>query len=235
MDIDSSILIVSDLHLGSRMARAKDLAAFLARTDFGTLILNGDILDNPNLRFLSPDHWQLLTRLREIALSGKRVIWVAGNHDFFAKQFFKSLGIETHTHFSFTWSGKRCVVLHGHQYDKFLIQSEPLATTLNRSYRLIQRFDGQKKRMSGFVKKRYKVWLRVSKRVAKGALEYASGKGMDYVFCGHTHDCLTMKAGKATYLNSGCWVDDKCSYILLKDGEVRMESVLVGKPQAVKV
>jgi UDP-2,3-diacylglucosamine pyrophosphatase LpxH len=106
---------------------------------------------------------------------------------------------------------------------------------LNRSYRLIQRFDGQKKRMSGFVKKRYKVWLRVFKRVAKGALEYASGKGMDYVFCGHTHDCLTMKAGKATYLNSGCWVDDKCSYILLKDGEVRMESVLVGKPQAVKV
>ena len=49
MDIDSPILILSDVHLGSKMARAKELLNFLKSADFGTLILNGDVLDNPNL------------------------------------------------------------------------------------------------------------------------------------------------------------------------------------------
>lgn len=217
MDPESPILILSDIHLGSDMARADALSRFLETAEFGTLILNGDILDNSNMRFLTPNHWRLLGKLKSIAASGKKVIWISGNHDFFARHFFKAMGIETHMQFSFIWEKKRCLVFHGHQYDKFLIRNEAFAGTINRSYRLIQKFDGKKRRVSGFVKKRYKVWLRVSKWVAKGALKYASQKGMDYVFCGHTHELLTIKQGRTIYMNSGCWVDESCSYIILKD------------------
>lgn len=225
MDTESPILIVSDVHLGSEMARASELADFLKSTDFGTLILNGDILDNPNLRFLKPDHWALLYLFRDFAKAGKKVIWIAGNHDFFAKHFFKGLGLETHTQYSFTWEKQQCMVIHGHQYDKFLIMNPAAAGVVNRSYRLIQKIDGKKRHMSGFVKKRYKVWLRVSKRVAKGAIKYAAPRSVDYVFCGHTHDHLVTTQGRVTYINSGSWVENPCSYIVLKNKEIKAETV----------
>lgn len=227
MDPESPIIILSDIHLGSDMARADALSHFLETAEFGTLILNGDVLDNPNMRFLTPSHWKLLDRIKKIAASGKKVIWISGNHDFFARHFFKTMGLEVYTQLSFMWRGKRCLVFHGHQYDKFLVRNEMFAQTINRSYRLIQKFDGKKRRMSGFVKKRYKVWLRVSKWVAKGALKHANQKGAEYVFCGHTHELLTLKQGKATYMNSGSWVDDHCSYILLKDDIPKVEVIKV--------
>ena len=42
-------IIVSDVHLGSRNCRAKDLLDLL-HTDFDRLILNGDIADTMNLK-----------------------------------------------------------------------------------------------------------------------------------------------------------------------------------------
>ena len=38
-------IVVSDLHLGSRYARAKEVTEFLTKNKCKTLILNGDIID----------------------------------------------------------------------------------------------------------------------------------------------------------------------------------------------
>lgn len=222
---ESPILIVSDLHLGSMMARVKELRGFLEHEPFHTLILNGDILDSPNLKFLTKEHWDFLHYLEQISKNGKEVIWISGNHDGAARELFKSLGLKTKMHYLFDWNGKRCLVIHGHQYDKFLIQGKIMATTINRSYRIIQKIDRKDKNVSRFVKTRYKLWLRVSSRVAKGAIRYGTQKNVDYVFCGHTHEKLAMKLGRVNYLNSGSWSEKDCHYIILKDGEVKIGTV----------
>lgn len=218
---NSPILIVSDVHLGSEFSHAKELMAFLESEPFGTLILNGDILDNPNLKFFTPEHWRFIELLQRFKKEGREVIWVAGNHDSFAKHFFKSIGLKTKNQYSFEWNGERCLALHGHQFDKFLIQNRIMATTMNRSYRVIQKMDRSQRKVTRFVKTRYKVWLRVSSRVAKGAIRYASLGRFDYVFCGHTHETLAMKFGRVHYFNSGSWADKPCYYLLLKDEKVK--------------
>ncbi len=223
----SPILIISDVHLGSEFSHARELMAFLERESFGKLILNGDILDNPNLKFFTPEHWRFIELLQRFRQEGREIVWILGNHDTFARHFFKSLGIKTKNQYSFEWNGKRCLALHGHQYDKFLIQNRVMATTMNRSYRIIQRMDRTKRRVTRFIKMRYKVWLRVSSRVAKGAIKYARAKKFDYVFCGHTHEKLAMKMGHVHYLNSGSWADKPCHYIILKDGRAKIGTVEV--------
>lgn len=226
-DEESPILIVSDLHLGTKISRAKELMEFLKNMEFGTLILNGDILDCPNLKLLKADHWKFFLMLKGFLKSGKRVIWVAGNHDSFAKPLFKAFGIKTATHYVFEWHKIKCLAVHGHQYDKFLIKNGVVSSTFNKSYRAIQKLDGKKQNVSRFMKKRYKLWLRISKRVAKGAAEYAQLKEAQYVFCGHTHEAMTMKMGKVTYYNCGSWADRPCHYIFLNGGEVKIGAVEV--------
>jgi UDP-2,3-diacylglucosamine pyrophosphatase LpxH len=73
MDPESPIIILSDIHLGSDMARADALSHFLETAEFGTLILNGDVLDNPNMRFLTPSHWKLLDRIKKSRHREKRL------------------------------------------------------------------------------------------------------------------------------------------------------------------
>ncbi len=223
----STVLIVSDVHLGSEFSHAKELMAFLGREPFGTLILNGDILDNPNLKFFTPEHWKFIELLQQLKREGKEVVWVMGNHDDFARHFFKSIGIKAKNQYSFEWEGKKCLALHGHQFDKFLIQNRIMATTMNRSYRMIQKMDKTKRKVTRFVKTRYKVWLRVSSRVSKKAIRYATLKRLDYVFCGHTHEKLAMKLGKVHYLNSGSWADRPCHYVILKDGQAKIGTLEV--------
>jgi len=234
-DAESPILIVSDLHLGSMMARVKELTAFLASEPFHTLILNGDILDSPNLKFLTAEHWKFLLFLKRLAEDGKEIVWISGNHDGHARNLFKTLGLKTKMHYLFEWNGKKCLAIHGHQYDRFLIENRIMATTINRSYRLIQKMDKKEKNVSRFVKTRYKKWLRVSSRVAKGAIKFGTKKGVDYVFCGHTHEKLAMKLGHVHYLNSGSWSEKECHYILLKDGHAKIGTVGMQFPLEMKI
>lgn len=223
MKIESPILIVSDLHLGSEMSRVKEILELFTRIEFRTLILNGDILDNLNMKFMSPEHWQFIFALRHFLEAGKAVVWVQGNHDVFARPFYKAIGVKTMTQLPFEWNGKKCLVIHGHQFDKFLIKNEIVSTTMNRSYRIIQKLDGNRQLVSRFMKKRYKSWMRVSKRVAKGATKYAAEREAKYVFCGHTHQRMVQKIGGVTYVNSGSWADRPCSYILLKEKEILLK------------
>jgi UDP-2,3-diacylglucosamine pyrophosphatase LpxH len=220
MILKSPIIIVSDIHLGSEMSRVKKVISLLSSASFESLILNGDILDNPNMKFLHPEHWQFLFLLRKFIDEGKKVVWVQGNHDMFARPFFKSMGLKTAIQLPFEWNGKKCLAIHGHQHDKFLIKNTIMAITMNRSYRIIQKLDGENQIVSRFVKKRYKSWMRVSKRVAKGAAKYAETHGANFVFCGHTHQRMIQKIRGITYVNSGSWADKPCSYVLLTEKEI---------------
>ncbi|MBI5732770.1 hypothetical protein HY967_02295 [Candidatus Jorgensenbacteria bacterium] len=52
------VIIVSDVHLGSRVSRAKQLLQWLKSQNFKKLILNGDIFDDLNIKWFLRDDWE---------------------------------------------------------------------------------------------------------------------------------------------------------------------------------
>ncbi len=76
-------LILSDVHLGSEVSRAREASELLAETNFRRLVLLGDIFSDLNFRRLTSDHWKFLSRIRKLSNPKRKVevVWVEGNHD----------------------------------------------------------------------------------------------------------------------------------------------------------
>src|SRR5437868_15442659 len=76
-------VILSDLHLGSDLSRARAALQMLKETSFRRLILLGDIFSDLNFRRLKKEHWQFLGYIRKLSNPGRgvEVVWVEGNHD----------------------------------------------------------------------------------------------------------------------------------------------------------
>jgi UDP-2,3-diacylglucosamine pyrophosphatase LpxH len=86
------VIIVSDLHLGTKDSKAKDFIEFLDNHPTELLILNGDIVDGWALNRGSKwkkQHTKTISKL--LKLSNKtRIVWVRGNHDEFLAEFIGS-------------------------------------------------------------------------------------------------------------------------------------------------
>src|SRR5438876_10974885 len=76
-------VILSDLHLGSEVSRAKAALQMLKAVSFNRLILLGDIFCDLNFRRLKKEHWQFLGYIRQLSNTkrGITVVWVGRNHD----------------------------------------------------------------------------------------------------------------------------------------------------------
>src|SRR5437870_13294733 len=76
-------VILSDLHLGSEVSRAKAALQMLKAVSFNRLILLGDIFSDLNFGRLKKEHWQFLGYIRKLSNPKRQVevVWVEGNHD----------------------------------------------------------------------------------------------------------------------------------------------------------
>lgn len=223
MKKDIDVLVVSDIHLGSEASRVKDLVRFLREHQVKRLILNGDVFDSANYKRLRDEDWKLLSTLREITGNKNEVIWIAGNHDARTKNFFVLIGAQICSEYIFSYHDEKYLVIHGHQFDKFLIKNETVSTTMRMPYRLLQKIEGKKQNVSRFVKRGYKTWLRLSKRVARGAAIHAEEKGIKNVICGHTHHPMDTEIHGVRYLNCGSWAESTISYVSFIDGVVSIQ------------
>lgn len=82
---------ISDVHLGTSGCKAAFLLDFLKWNDADTIYLVGDIVDGWRLR--KGWHWpqahnDVVQKLLRKARKGTRVVYVPGNHDEFARDFF---------------------------------------------------------------------------------------------------------------------------------------------------
>jgi UDP-2,3-diacylglucosamine pyrophosphatase LpxH len=203
-------LVVSDMHLGSRVCRAKRLL---------------EVLEDFNLVRLKRTHWQVLTEIRRLSKPGNGidVVWIEGNHDRMVQGVMgRMLGLRTCKRFKFRLGGHNYLAIHGDQFDYFLVD-HPLATALAcRMYLLVQRYGGQEQRISRALKKRSKRFMKASLLVAKRALEYGKDQGADVVLCGHTHQPMMRRMGGVTYYNSGCWTDVPSTYLTIDEHGVTL-------------
>jgi UDP-2,3-diacylglucosamine pyrophosphatase LpxH len=215
-------LIIADLHLGSRVSRAGIATEFLKNFEFKKLILLGDIFEDLNFNRLRDDDWKFLALLTKFSKT-RKVRWVEGNHDKGLANIFGTLtGAKVYKVYKWRYKNKKYLAIHGHQFDNFLIDNALLSLIAQRIYNFIQLIDFRDKRISHYIKRQSKGWLRLSGKVARRAILYARLRGVNYIFCGHTHKAMQEKRGKIHYYNAGCWTDIPSTYITIDDKKIEI-------------
>jgi UDP-2,3-diacylglucosamine pyrophosphatase LpxH len=216
--IFADTIILSDVHLGSEVSRASSALRMLKSASFNRLILLGDIFSDLNFRRLKKEHWQFLGYIRKLSNPKRQieVVWVEGNHDHGLAQLMSHLvGIRVYQEYIWEFAGVRHLAVHGHQFDRFLTRNRLLSRFLSALHLGLQKVSFGRKRMIGFLERFDTAWLRLSAKVASGALAHARTKSAERVFCGHTHEALTLKRDGVEYYNSGSWTQDKTTYITI--------------------
>jgi UDP-2,3-diacylglucosamine pyrophosphatase LpxH len=209
-------LIISDLHLGSEVSRAKDALHFLQSVKFNRLILLGDIFSDLNFRRLTKEHWKFLGYIRKLSnpRHGTEVVWVEGNHDHGLSQVMSHLvGVRVYQQYAWDYQGKHHLAIHGHQFDSFAVKNLFLSRIGQLIYLNLQKVDFKSKRFARYLDRLNTRWLRLSTQVAHGALSYAKKGKAERIFCGHTHVPMETTNEGVEYYNSGAWVDLRCTYI----------------------
>jgi UDP-2,3-diacylglucosamine pyrophosphatase LpxH len=218
-------MIVSDVHLGSEVSRAKDLLIVLQAHTFKRLILLGDIFADLNFKRLKKEHWELLSYIRKLSNPKRKVevVWVEGNHDKGLSEVMSHLvGVEVLGEYEWVFKGTRYLAIHGHQFDRFLIDNELMSNIGSFLFLWIQKCDFGQQRISRYLDKLNTSWLRMTPRVAAGALSLAAARRADYVFCGHTHTALHREEGGIRYYNTGCWTQSPATYVTIDREGVRL-------------
>ena len=232
-------LFLSDIHLGFRHARARELNDFLAGVEAETIVLVGDIVDALSLArraYWSPDHTQVLRTLLARQRAGARLVYIPGNHDASLAMLAQMLQGQFEVHREWVHrsaSGARLLVLHGDQFDgmsacpRWLThlgdfmhaRTVQLSHTVNNVRRTLGRpfwpFTEALKLGIGTSAR----FIEHFEQVAAG---HARAHGYDGVICGHIHRANLRDIGGTTYANTGDWVESCSALIESERGELQL-------------
>jgi UDP-2,3-diacylglucosamine pyrophosphatase LpxH len=217
-------VFLSDIHLGSRDCRARELLEFLASVEVDYLFLVGDVVDLWSLRksfFWPQEHNEVLRTVLEMAREGTEVTYIPGNHDEELREFcgsvFGNLRIrrrDVHV----TADGREFLVLHGDEFDTVVKCSRWLARCGALAYDLtmrVNRFMNAARRMfglhywslAGYLKLRLPNAVRYVAAFEHAAAQAASQRGLDGIICGHIHRAGIREIDSVLYCNDGDWVE----------------------------
>lgn len=221
-----NLIIISDIHLGSGVCQSKKLKEFLYQIDKGIIaadeiIINGDLFDSWDFRKLKDSHWKILSILRDLSKK-KHIVWINGNHDGPAWFISHLLGVDFLEEYRFVSGNKSFIVLHGDKFDNFITKHPLLTKVADKIYRIAQRID-RSFYLAGMLKRNSKTFLRCSDQIKQKAIAYCLKNKCDVVCCGHTHLALEIKTSKVQYINSGCWTESNCNYILITNEIVELK------------
>ena len=218
-------LILSDLHLGAETSHAREATRVLKQNRFQRLILLGDIFADLNFARLTKEHWKFLGYIRKLSNPKRNVeiVWVEGNHDHGLTDIMSHLvGVRVYQQYSWEYQGLRHMAIHGHQFDGFQVNRLRLSRLGTSLYLLLQKLDFKRKPVARLIDRLNTRWLRMSSKVAGGALAYAHHHGAERIFCGHTHEALHVENDGVHYYNSGGWVDSRLTYLTIDEEGVRI-------------
>lgn len=212
--LKTSVVIVSDIHLGSEVCRAKALRKAIAEWyPFERLVILGDLFDDLNFSRLRKHHFGLIDDFRRLTKPsrGVTVDWIEGNHDEQAHDIIhRIIGANVYDELILEMNARKYLLIHGHQFDNFLVEYPRITMLAENIYGAVQRHEGEGKSLSRWLKRKSKGWLSVCRKVEERATGYARARGADVILCGHTH---YHNAGpeavdrEIAYVNTGCWTD----------------------------
>ena len=212
------------------MSRAREALCVLRENQYRRLILLGDIFADLNFGRLKKEHWKFLGFIRKLSNPKRNVevVWVEGNHDHGLTQIMSHLvGVRAYHEYSWEYQGLRHIAVHGHQFDSFGVNNvrfNYLFGTL--LYLQLQKWDTKSKMLTRFLDRLNTRWLRLSTKVAAGALAHARHHQAARIFCGHTHAALHRHEDGIDYYNSGSWIDDHPKYITVGEEGVQIHEYI---------
>ena len=115
------LVILSDVHLGTYGAHAKELVSYLQSIKPKTLVLNGDIIDiwQFRKRYFPKSHLQVIKKIISLAAKGTKVYYITGNHDEKLRKFspveFGNISILDKLVLNL--DGKKAWIFHGDVFD----------------------------------------------------------------------------------------------------------------------
>ena len=221
-------LILSDLHLGADMSRAREALCVLKENRYRRLILLGDIFADLNFGRLKKEHWKFLGYIRKLSNPKRNVevVWVEGNHDHGLAPIMSHLvGVRVYQEYQWEYRGLRHMAVHGHQFDGFVLSNVRVSYLIGTLlYMQLQKWDSKNKTLTRFLDRLNTRWLRLSPKVAEGALAHARHHQAARIFCGHTHAALHQRDSQheIDYYNCGAWIDARPTYITVGERGVEI-------------
>jgi UDP-2,3-diacylglucosamine pyrophosphatase LpxH len=234
-------LFLSDIHLGFKRSRARELAAFLRGVDAECIVLAGDIVDHLNLSqkiFWNDEHTQVVRALLAKRRAGARLIYIPGNHDSDLSMVAELLAGQVEVHREWvhkTARGERLLVVHGDQFDSEMEHACPRwkAWLGNTLYDFTVMANDRINDVGRVMGRRY--WpiaeklklsiegsVRYIERFERIAAAYAAENGFDGILCGHIHRANLKHIGDTLYCNTGDWVESCSAMVEDTSGELRL-------------
>ncbi|MFA6432549.1 MAG: metallophosphoesterase family protein [Candidatus Paceibacterota bacterium] len=222
---DCHTLLISDIHLGSKVCRPEKVLRVLRETHFKNLIVNGDLFDSADIEKLTPEHWEVLTLLSDIAKTHPTIM-VGGNHGREMDKMVKKMRIRIADNHAFMVNERKFLCLHGDEFDT-LVRKLPSTTKIfTQIYYFIQRFGGKKQRVSIALKHATKILLGISRRQKRLALAEGAREHTDVVICSHTHIAHVDTRGDILFVNSGSFCNEPSTYVTIdKSGLVGLKEI----------
>jgi UDP-2,3-diacylglucosamine pyrophosphatase LpxH len=232
-------LFLSDIHLGFRHARARELNEFLAGIEAESIVLVGDIIDALSLArraYWSAEHTQVLRTLLARQRAGTRLVYIPGNHDASLAMLAQMLQGQFEVHREWVHrsaSGARLLVLHGDQFDglstcpRWLTRlgdfmharTVQVSHTVNNLRRALGRPYWP---LTEALKLGIGTSARFIEHFEQLAAAHARAHGFDGVICGHIHRANLRDIGGTTYANTGDWVESCSALIECERGELEL-------------
>ncbi len=232
-------VFISDVHLGTKGCQAHILLDFLKHCDANTYYLVGDIVDGWRLKrswYWPQAHNDVVQKLLRKARKGQKIIYVPGNHDEFARQYydmaFGDIEIQNNP-IHITADGKKLLVLHGDQYDNVVLCAKWLAHLGDFAYEMVLRLNRPLNVVRGWFGWSHWSLSAYLKLKVKNAVSYiscfeevvandAKSKGVDGVVCGHIHHAEIRQINGLTYCNDGDWVESCTALVEHLDGRLEI-------------
>jgi UDP-2,3-diacylglucosamine pyrophosphatase LpxH len=235
-------IFISDLHLGTRGCNAVAILKFLKNNDSDLIFLVGDIVDGWRLkrRFYWPQtHNDVIQKILRKVRNGTRVIWLAGNHDCFLRQYVgQSFGnieiMEEAIHT--TADGRRFLVLHGDRFDVITHYHTWIAhigdaaydavVTVNRWLIVVRRKLGYGHwSLSAYLKSRVKQAANFISNYEHTLAGECRKRGFDGIISGHIHKAEIRMIDEVLYCNSGDFCESCTALVEDFDGRLSIISV----------
>ena len=236
---DFRTIWISDIHLGTKDCKAKELLDFIKHCRTQKIYLVGDIIDGWALKkrwFWPQEHNDVIQKLLRQARRGTEVIFIPGNHDEFARQFcglnFGGIQVK-HEDVHVTVDGKKLWVTHGDLYDNIMQYARWLAFIGDRAYTFALWLNRVFNKIR--IKLNYPYWSlsQYLKHKVKAAVSCitafedllvreAKNKQCHGVVCGHIHKAELRLIDHITYANDGDWVESMTALIENHDGSLQI-------------
>ncbi len=231
------VYVASDFHLAfnpksqEELERNKVVGDFLTeiQKDADMLILAGDIFDlwYDWKQVIVKGYFPFLKKLADLNENGCRLVFVAGNHDFWFGDFMdRYLDCQVfQKDFQDEIDGKKLYVSHGDQLTNNDIRyrffqfglrnpfTRLLFSSLHPNFALsLGKLASRTSRTRSAAKTNQQRKCGLQAYAEKIARLY------DIIVMGHSHNPTTKKIGETHYLNTGYWGSDN-SYVLIEDGK----------------